>query len=203
MAADGENHAYSFDVTNITRQLLSNYFLQVFKDYEQAYNNRDRQTMRSKEEEMIDIMDDVDRLLASQPTFCIGKWIADARSWGTTPIEADYFENNARNLITTWGDKNMLLNDYASRTWAGLTKTFYEKRWKMFFAAVNAALNKDQAFDDEHYNVYKDQVTSFEKEWWEKRIGTFNPKPVGDSKTIAKELVDQYKSRILDKFIVQ
>ncbi|MCI1648200.1 MAG: alpha-N-acetylglucosaminidase C-terminal domain-containing protein, partial [Bacteroides sp.] len=203
LAADGTNQAYSFDVANITRQLLSNYFLQVFKDYEQAYNNRNRQTMKSKEKEMIGIMDDVDRLLASQPTFLVGKWIADARSWGATPAEANYFESNARNLITTWGDKDMLLNDYASRTWAGLTKTFYEKRWEMFFTAVDAALDKNQTFDNEHYNVYKEQVTSFEKEWWEKRIGTFNPKPVGDSKTIAKELVNQYKSRILGKFTVQ
>lgn len=85
----------------------------------------------------------------------------------------------------------------------GIDQDILRETLENVFAAVNAALNKDQAFDDEHYNVYKDQVTSFEKEWWEKRIGTFNPKPVGDSKTIAKELVDQYKSRILDKFIVQ
>ncbi|MCI1778862.1 MAG: alpha-N-acetylglucosaminidase [Bacteroidales bacterium] len=196
LAANGKNEAYSFDVTNLTRQLLSNYFLQVFRDYENAYKNRNRSTMNTREKEMIEIMEDVDRLLASQPAFLVGKWIADARSWGKTADEADYFERDARNIITTWGDKDMLLNDYASRTWAGLTETFYEKRWKMFFSAVESALNKGEAFDDEHYEAYKKQVTSFEKDWWVKRTGKFNSKPSGDSKKIAKDLVKKYKRRI-------
>ncbi|MCI2122069.1 MAG: alpha-N-acetylglucosaminidase [Bacteroidales bacterium] len=203
LAADGRNSAYSFDVANVTRQLLSNYFLQVFGDYEQAYERRDRRIMKDKKDEMIGIMDDVDRLLASQPAFLVGKWIADARSWGATPEEADYFESDARDIITTWGDKDMLLNDYASRTWAGLTKTFYEVRWKMFFEAVDSALDENQAFDDAHYDIYRKQVTSFEKDWWEKRIGTFDQNPVGDGKTIARELLGKYKRRICDRSAVR
>ncbi|TWV11218.1 alpha-N-acetylglucosaminidase [Bacteroidaceae bacterium HV4-6-C5C] len=203
LAANGTSHAYFFDVANITRQLLSNYYQQVFKDYEKAYNDRDRQSMKAKEKEMIDIMDDIDRLLASQSAFLVGKWISDARSWGVNHAESNYFESNARNLITTWGDKDMLLNDYASRTWAGLTKTFYAERWKMFFTAVDSALNRNETFDDEHYNAYKAKVTLFEKDWWEKRMHTFNSNPVGDSKIIAKELLEKYKAHILGKSTIR
>ena len=33
---------------------------------------------------MIDLLQDLDELLQSGSKFLLGKWIADARSWGTT-----------------------------------------------------------------------------------------------------------------------
>lgn len=33
---------------------------------------------------MIDLLQDLDDLLQTGPKFLLGKWIADARSWGTT-----------------------------------------------------------------------------------------------------------------------
>ena len=194
--ADGSSHSYMFDLANLTRQLLSNYFLTVFRDYEQAYNDRDREAMAKKQAELVEILDDVDRVVGSQTYFLVGKWISDARGWGATPEEADYFESNARNLLTTWSDKDMLLNDYASRTWQGLTSTFYKVRWTMFFDAVNAALEAGEEFDDAHYDVYKDEVTTYEKQWWDERLGEFPSAPVGDSKKMASELYDKYKDRI-------
>jgi alpha-N-acetylglucosaminidase len=48
---------------------------------------------------------------------------------GDSPQLKDYYEKNARNLITTWGGS---LNDYASRSWAGLIRDYYAKRWEMY-----------------------------------------------------------------------
>ncbi len=196
LQADGNTHSYSFDITNVTRQLLSNYFLDVFKKYEKAYTERDRETMGSLEKEMLEIIDDVDRMISTQSYFLVGKWIKDSRSWGVNQEESDYFESNARNLITTWSDKDMLLNDYASRTWAGLTKTFYGVRWKMFFDAVNAALDNGSEFGEKEFEAYKNVITTYEKAWWEQRLGNFTDVPVGDSKAIANELFRKYKDKI-------
>lgn len=198
LAADGKNSAYSFDVANITRQMLSNYFLTIFRDYEQAYTEGNREVMKSKESEMIEILDDVDKIVGTQSAFLVGKWIADARAWGKTSEEADYFEENARNLITTWSDKAMLLNDYASRTWNGLTKTFYKVRWTMFFEAVNKVTDEGGTFDDTQYELYKEAVTTYEKKWWDERMYEFDTEPVGDSKAIASELYGKYANRILE-----
>ena len=111
--------------------------------------------------------------------------------------EARYYEQNARNLITTWSDKDQLLNDYASRTWAGLTKTFYGKRWSLFFEAVNEALDEGKAFDEDRFSVYRDKVTTYERYWWQACLGRFSERPVGDSRQVAAELVSKYREHVL------
>lgn len=196
LAADGRNTAYSFDVANIARQLLSNYYLTVFNRYQKAYDRMDRDAMAALEMELVEILDDIDEVVSTQSAFLVGKWIADARKWGATPAEADYFETNARNLLTTWSDADMTLNDYASRTWGGMVKTFYKVRWTMFFEAVNKALDEGSEFDEEHFTEYRKAVTAYEKEWWNNRLYEFSSTPVGDAKEVAMRIFDKYSERI-------
>ncbi|MBR4789184.1 MAG: alpha-N-acetylglucosaminidase [Bacteroidales bacterium] len=196
LEVNGKNSAYTFDLANVTRQLLANYFGDLKLRYDKAYEQRDRETMKALSDEMLSVMDDIDRVIATHPYFLVGKWIADARSWGSTPEEEDYFESNARNLITTWSDKDQLLNDYAARTLNGLTATFYKVRWEMFFKAIEACLDEGAEWDDAHYNAFCEDVTTFEKSWWTDRTGTFPAKPAGDAKAIAAELYEKYKDKI-------
>ena len=196
---DAKNSAYSFDVTNLTRQALSNHFDSCKEAYDAAYKERNRALMDSVSTEMLEIFDDIDRLLATQSYFLVGKWISDARSWGTTPEEKDYFESNARNLLTTWSDADQLLNDYAARSWNGLVGSFYKVRYEKFFAAVNNALDSGREWDDDAYKVYSDDVTAFEKKWWTDCLGTFPSVPVGDSKEVAAELYEKYAPMILGR----
>ena len=196
LQADSKTQAHAFDVVNLTRQLISNYYGDVFKEYEQAYNKNDFSTMKAKEFIMLGILDDVDRLVSSQSTFLMGKWIKEAREKGVDDAEKLYYERNARNLLTTWGEKDGLLNDYASRTWSGMTATFYGQRWRMFFAAVDRAVIAGQKFDDAKYKEYEKEVTDYEELWWKDCIGHFPSTPQGDGITIAKELVAKYKPMI-------
>lgn len=201
LAIDGKNNAYLFDLVNLTRQALSNLFDSCKGAYDNAYRDCDRAAMDSISVRMLGIMDDTDRLLASQSYFLVGKWISDARSWGATPEEKDYFESNARNLLTTWSDKAQLLNDYASRSWNGLIGSFYKVRWQKFFSAVSAALDDSgvsdasEAWDEARYQEYSEDVTAFEKSWWTDRLGSFPATPVGDGKQIAAELFEKYFGR--------
>ena len=146
LEVDGKNSAYAFDLANLTRQMLANRFDALKKQYEAAVAEKDRETMKTVSAEMLEIIADIDQVIGTHSYFLVGKWIADARSWGLDDGEKAYFERNARNLITTWSDKDMLLNDYASRTWNGLTGTFYKVRWKMFFDAVLAAYDAGEPF---------------------------------------------------------
>lgn len=196
LSVDGKNNAYAFDLTNLTRQMLSNYFGDLKAGYEAAYDAKDREKMNTISAEMIEVIDDVDRMVGTQSYFLVGKWINDARAWGINDEEKNYFEENARNLLTTWSDGDMLLNDYASRTWNGLVGTMYKVRWEKFFAAVNACMDEGAEWDDEHYQSFSDDVTAFEKSWWDDRIGSFPSEPVGNSKEIATELFNKYHDRI-------
>ena len=190
LAADGQGPAYAFDLVNFTRQYLSNRFEQRFADYKAAYEAGDTDSTAALRDELLGIFDTLDELLASQDYFLVGKWIADARSWGATPEEADYFESNARNLLTTWGDRGNLLTDYADRSWAGLVGTYYKPRWEMFFAAVDEAMAAGEKMEGARYDELLEQMKDFEYAWWHDRPGTFSANPQGNPVELVKQLFD-------------
>ncbi|MCQ2140957.1 MAG: alpha-N-acetylglucosaminidase [Bacteroidales bacterium] len=196
LEVESNSTAYAFDVANLTRQMLANHFDKLKGEYAKAYKEGNREEMKALSQKMIEIIADVDDVIGTQTYFLVGKWISDARSWGVTDEEKDYFEENARNLITTWSDADMLLNDYASRQWNGLTGSMYKVRWEKFFAAVEACMDEGAEWDDDHYKAFSDDVTAFEKSWWADRLGTFSSVPVGDSKAKAKELFAKYAEEI-------
>ena len=97
------------------RQLLGNYFLDVKKEFDGFYKKRNVPGLKEKASEMREILSDLELLNSFHNRASLDKWIEDARSLGDTDELKNYYEKNARNLITTWGGS---LNDYASRTWA-------------------------------------------------------------------------------------
>ena len=112
-------------------QWLGNYFMAVRDSFTVAYKNGDLKKMRQQKKLADNLFRDVDRLLSTHPLFMLGPWIENARAWGTTPAEKDYFEKQARTILTIWGGP--VLNDYANRLWGGLVKDYYAKRWDLFF----------------------------------------------------------------------
>ena len=162
-----------------------------------AYKDGDYEKLHENEAIMTEILDDLDTLLNTESAFLLGKWIADARAIGITDEDKDYFESNARNLITTWGEEDALLNEYGSRSWAGLTKTYYAYRWKEFFKDVNAAIEANVPFDEEAYHK---RICAYEGQWWRERLYEFNAEPVGDGKAIASEIAERYRDRLSARY---
>jgi Alpha-N-acetylglucosaminidase (NAGLU). len=193
LAAETNARTRHFDVVNVTRQLLGNYFTDLYKDYVAAYQTKNVDSLHVAEKAMINILDDVDKLLATENAFLLGKWIKDARGIGITEEDKDYYESNARNLITTWGEKDAVLNEYGSRTWAGLTETYYAYRWKEFFKDVNNAIENGQEFSEADY---RSKITDYEKQWWVERIGEYYSEPVGDGIAIAQEIANKYRAEL-------
>lgn len=186
LEADGQGAAYEFDLVNLTRQWLSNGFEADFALYKEAVLAKDLVAMDSLQARLMEVFPTLETLLQSQSYFLVGKWIADARSLGADAAEADYFESNARNLLTSWGDRGNLLTDYADRTWAGLVSTYYQGRWEMFFADVRAAIAADAEFDQA---AFDEKCKDFEYAWWKDRPGTFTSTPRGNSIALVKEIV--------------
>ena len=54
-------------------------------------------------QQTVDLLMDVDRLLASHPLYRLEEWVEFARNSGTTLQEKDAYEANAKRLITSWG----------------------------------------------------------------------------------------------------
>jgi alpha-N-acetylglucosaminidase len=188
LAADGRGSAYAFDVVNLTRQWLSNNFDTLSFQYKEAYDARDRERLDKTRDRMLAILDEMDRLLGSQTYFLVGKWIADARGWGADATEANYFESNARDLLTSWGDRGNMLTDYANRTLSGLVGSYYKGRWELFFDAVEKSLDAGEPLDEPALTeAYKD----WEYAWWHDRPGSFPSEPVGDGIALARQILSE------------
>ena len=181
--------AYRFDIVNIGRQFLGNLFFEKRGDFTNAYKNKDLERLKSIGNEMKGIINDMDTLLATNHYFLLGKWIDDAKSMGKDDNEKIYYERNAKNIISTWGDKNQTLNDYANRSLAGMMKTYYGCRWDMFIDRVIESVKSKVDFD---YDKFKEDAKQFEYNWWNQTY-EYSKTPVGDSYDIASFLVRKYQ----------
>lgn len=193
LKVDSNTPTYQFDVVNLTREMMCNTFEMLVQRYQKAYNEKNVADMMVFEDKILTLLHDMDDLVSTNHNFLTGKWIADARAQGTTPEEADYFESNARCLLTTWGDRAMTLNDYACRTWSGLLDTFYAERWEMMLAAAKESVLYKGEFDGPSFSKYYEAVATYEKMWWTDRIGTFNATPNEGAVEAARAMTAKYR----------
>ena len=143
------NTGYRFDVINVGRQVLGNLFSSFRDHFTQCYSEKDIDGMKKWADQMDSLLIDTDRLLSCETNFSIGKWIDDARSFGKTEAEKEYYEENARCILTVWGQKATQLNDYANRGWGGLTYSYYRERWKRF-TTYPVILSAERAMSSEN-----------------------------------------------------
>jgi hypothetical protein len=113
--------------------------------------------------------------------FLLGPWIRDARAWGTTPAEADYYEANARRIITEWGAG---LRDYAHREWNGLVRDYYYPRWWRWAKKCAPDAVNGQSDPGPQGDFVK--LTN----------SNYSLQPVGDPVEVAKRLFGKYRSQM-------
>ncbi|WP_420323063.1 alpha-N-acetylglucosaminidase [Flagellimonas sp.] len=181
---------YAYDIVNVGRQFLGNHFMVLRDNFAKSYANKDLSELQKNGQAMLDLLDDLDELLSSENSFLLGKWLNDAKAMGIDENEKDYFEHNARNIITTWGTKAQSLNDYANRSLGGLTMNYYKQRWQMFIDDVITALKENKEYDA---SAFMDKVTQFEWDWTLQK-NQFPDQPIGDPVEISKRLISKYKS---------
>lgn len=127
--------AFRYDLTDFTRQLLSNDFKELYKKLVEADAAGDVARFDAVSVRMTEIMADMDDLLSAHPDFMLGTWIRNARRLGRNDYEKDLYEKNARALVTYWGpaESETDLRDYAHKEWGGLIRDVYMPRWQRFF----------------------------------------------------------------------
>ena len=192
MKEESSSDNYRFDVVNIVRQTLSDWFMVERDAYTAAYHLCDREEMAIHQERMLGVLDDLDELLASRQEFSLEDWISTARrQGGNDPQAQNYYEENARTLISVWGD-SYHLTDYANRSLSGMTSSYYKVRWEMFFDAVSAALDAGSGFDQK----------AFDRSVWEFECQWVRPDPefaypaATDELEVARKLYEKYSHLI-------
>lgn len=145
-AADrlGKVAAYRFDIVDLTRQVLDDLGQWQYERIRHCLGAKDSAGFASESHTFLEMISDLDRLLATQSEFLLGRWIAAARALGGTLVHKNQLEQNARTLITVWGP-HPGLEDYSKREWSGMLKDFYAARWKLWIREQDRLLAGQQA----------------------------------------------------------
>lgn len=179
---------YQYDLVDLTRQVLANYALPLQRRFVTAYNQKDLTLFKKYSQQFIELIEDMDKLLATRKDFMLGPWIADARKCGTTESEKHLYEVNAKDLITLWGDKDCPLNEYACRQWSGLLNDFYKPRWKQFFAKLENAITSNKDVD---MNAFTTQIKNWEWQWVNENKD-YPVIPSGNPIVVSRQLYKKY-----------
>lgn len=185
-----KSDGFQYDLVDITRQVLANYALVAQKKWKKSYAEKDLKGFQQHSQAFIELIADMDLLLATRKDFMLGSWISSARSQGNTLQEKALYEQNARDLITLWGDENSPLHEYSNRQWSGLLNDFYKPRWQQFFTVLTASLQEAKQPDLKEFD------TNIKRwEWqWVKTQKNYPVNPRRNSITIALKLHNKYRT---------
>jgi alpha-N-acetylglucosaminidase len=127
------NAAYQYDMVDVTRQVFSNSFDEMYRSLISAYtsSNASNMTVTSLGKNMTSLLTTLDTVLSTNPAFSLSTWLVAARDASTNATLQKFYEYNARNQITLWGPSGEII-DYASKSWGGLLNGYYRPRWQMF-----------------------------------------------------------------------
>jgi len=153
----GNSELYVYDAIELGVQVLG---LRTDALLEKAEHIKSKKRFEIYEE-AIELMMLMDKLLASHPNHKLENWVDLARNFGDTPEEKQYYESNAKRLITTWGGN---VNEYSARTWNGLIGTYYAPRWQAWLDAEKTNTEFDIKKWEEEWiqSIYKNNNQHFD-----------------------------------------
>ena len=164
---------YQADAVDLVRQVLTNRGLLLYRQMVSAYQSHDKSRFQQNAASFLQLLHDLDALLATRREFLLGNWLGQAKAAAHGETELRLFERNARTQITYWGPDDPFtdLHDYASKEWSGLLLDFYLPRWEMFVRELNARLDGKPPTEIDYF--------AFERHWAEQR-NAFAATPAGD-----------------------
>ncbi|MEV0119375.1 alpha-N-acetylglucosaminidase [Streptomyces sp. NPDC050844] len=178
-----DSSAYRRDVLDVARQSLSNRSRTLLPRIKQAYDAKDTPRFDALTRDWLALMDLLDRLMATDSRHLLGRWVADARSWGADTTEKDRLAYDQLSLLTVWGTRSGAdagLRDYANREWAGLVGGLYRLRWSTYFKELRAALTEGREPKPiDWFSV---------EEGWIRDPGSLATRPSGDTYKIAVQV---------------
>ncbi len=184
----GGADTYRFDLVHVNRQVLGNLAFQFRRDMVAAYRQKDRRALAAAGARFLQLVRDIDELLATREELLLGRWLADARHWATNDEERRLYEWNARGIITLWGPRNSLLHEYAAKQWSGMLVGFYLPRWEMFLRRLDASLAEGKALDAA---ASENALRDWEVQWTH-RTDAYPTVPRGDAVVVSRRLWEKY-----------
>jgi alpha-N-acetylglucosaminidase len=185
------NPNYLKDLARLEKQVLVNLAVSLRDSVAKAYYAKDEKLFQKYTGLFISLCDDVDALVSTQHDLLLGDWIYKAREFGSTEAEKNYYEKDARVLITTWGGEDNVNTDYAAKDWSGLISSYYKPRWKSFFIFLKRTINQGTEPD---MKVFNKQRARFDWQWTlgNKQAQSFITKPSENTYQICEDLYKKW-----------
>ncbi len=177
--------SYRYDLTDLTRQVLANEARALLPRIKSAYEGKDRPAFKSLTTQWLTDMDLEDKLLATNEYFLLGRWLGYVPAWASTSAEAANLNYDARSILTTWGDRTASadLHEYGNKDWAGLVRTYYAPRWKLYFASLDVALATGKPPQPIDWYAFGDA--------WNRSAAHFDETPAADTYAISLAIARQ------------
>lgn len=197
---------YRFDVVDVQRQIMSNLGQEIHKAAAAAYKAGDMAGFKKHSGRFLELLLDVDALLATRTEWNFDRWVSDARSWGATTEEKDLLERDATALVTYWGFTPGYMCqqfDYSWREWAGLIRRYYYNRWKMFYDMLAESLASGKPYSETgakmsngreafRGNEFYDRLADWEIDFVATPKTDIDPAPNGDEIETARKMFGKY-----------
>jgi alpha-N-acetylglucosaminidase len=180
---------FRYDLVNTARQVLSNLAVPLLGKVAAANAAGDADGVREAGRSFVELVNDVDALLATRREFLLGRWISAASAWGTTDAERAVLEYNARLQITLWGQPHGMLRDYARKEWSGLLRDFYAVRWQRYFDVLADGIKTGRPLDEK---AFQDSLRAWEDRWTRQR-NSYPTRPTGDAVAVSQRLLEKYR----------
>ncbi|XP_071731658.1 alpha-N-acetylglucosaminidase-like isoform X2 [Rutidosis leptorrhynchoides] len=186
------SNTYRYDVVDLTRQALAKFANDLFLDIIEAYDSHDADGVAYLSKKFLDLVDDMDALLACHEGFLLGPWLESSKQLAINEEQKKQYEWNARTQITMWFDNTeeeaSLLRDYGNKYWSGLLRDYYGPRAAIYFKYLIQSFEKGESFD----------LKGWRREWikltnnWQNARDIYPVKSEGDALVTSRWLFEKY-----------
>ena len=212
---------FRYDLVNTAREVLAQLSTPMLLNFSAAFSKpklapADGAAIDRSATLFIELLADLDKLLATDPAFQLGPWLERARRLGGNYTDcfadnipsmarsgscANFMEWNAKAQVTTWypvlgtpdqpqvqqGGRD---HDYARKQWAGLVADVYIPRAELYRAQALRDAAAGLSFNNTNATAsYAGQALVWQTDFGGNRYTT---KPVGDAVAVAAELRHKY-----------
>lgn len=183
---------YRYDLVDLTRQVLGKLANEEYLKAVTAFRHKNVKAQNLHSKRFIQLIRDIDRLLASNSNFLLGTWLESAKKLATNPSEMKQYEWNARTQVTMWYDNTKVnqskLHDYANKYWSGLLEGYYLPRALTYFYYLSKSLRKNESF---HLEDWRREWILFSNKW-QAASELYPVKAEGNAVAISKALYEKY-----------
>ena len=105
------------------------------------------------------VLEDLEELLATRPEYRYDTWEDAALAWAQDQRGRELLADNARRLVTVWGQVgDGYLDDYSARLWSGLVG-YYRDRWSCWAAMHPITPGDEPLLEDQLQAIEEDFLT--------------------------------------------